>query len=120
MQTRSIIECIDLSKAYTRRTTALSDLNLNIGEGMSFGLLGENGAGKSTLVKLIMGFIIKQQPWRGRAGVEHHAHSAHSPANLLQHGRDGNHWLVGPRRAAVHGRLRGRIDGAGAVLDAQA
>lgn len=66
MQSRPVIECIDLSKAYTKRTTALSNLNLSIGEGMSFGLLGENGAGKSTLVKLIMGFIF---PTAGRVRV---------------------------------------------------
>jgi len=78
MQSRPSIECNDLSKAYTKRATALSDLNLSISEGTS------------------------------------------SPANLLRHGRDGNHWLVGPRRAALHGRLHGRIDCAGPVLDAQA
>ena len=53
----SIIECIDLTKTYSRRVTALRNLTLNIDEGTSFGLLGENGAGKSTLVRIIMGFI---------------------------------------------------------------
>jgi ABC-2 type transport system ATP-binding protein len=53
----SIVECIDLSKTYGKRVTALHNLNLIISEGTSFGLLGENGAGKSTLVKLLMGFI---------------------------------------------------------------
>lgn len=53
----SIIECIDLTKTYGRRVTALRNLTLNINEGTSFGLLGENGAGKSTLVRIIMGFI---------------------------------------------------------------
>jgi ABC-2 type transport system ATP-binding protein len=52
-----IIECIDLTKTYSRRVTALRNLTLNINEGTSFGLLGENGAGKSTLVRIIMGFI---------------------------------------------------------------
>jgi ABC-2 type transport system ATP-binding protein len=52
-----VVECIDLSKTYSRRVTALHNLNLTISEGTSFGLLGENGAGKSTLVKLLMGFI---------------------------------------------------------------
>ena len=49
----SVIECVEVSKAYSKRVTALKNLTLNISEGMSFGLLGENGAGKSTLVKLI-------------------------------------------------------------------
>ncbi len=52
-----VIECIDLTKTYSRRVTALRNLTLNINEGTSFGLLGENGAGKSTLVRIIMGFI---------------------------------------------------------------
>src|SRR2546423_5320934 len=42
------IECVDLTKTYGRRVTALRNLTLTIPEGTSFGLLGENGAGKST------------------------------------------------------------------------
>jgi len=53
----TVIECIELSKTYSRRVTALNNLTLTIDEGTSFGLLGENGAGKSTLVRIIMGFI---------------------------------------------------------------
>ncbi|MFL5690827.1 MAG: ABC transporter ATP-binding protein [Ktedonobacteraceae bacterium] len=53
----AIIECIELTKAYSKQVLALNNLNLSINEGTSFGLLGENGAGKSTLVKLLMGFI---------------------------------------------------------------
>jgi ABC-2 type transport system ATP-binding protein len=52
-----VIECVEVSKAYSKRVTALKHLTLNVSEGMSFGLLGENGAGKSTLVRLILGFI---------------------------------------------------------------
>src|SRR5579884_1381433 len=60
------IECIELTKTYGRRTTALHNLTLTIDEGTSFGLLGENGAGKSTLVRIIMGFIF---PSSGRIAV---------------------------------------------------
>lgn len=52
-----VIECIDLTKSYGLRVTALNNLTLTINQGTSFGLLGENGAGKSTLVRMIMGFI---------------------------------------------------------------
>jgi len=52
-----VIECIDLTKSYGLRVTALNNLTLTIEQGTSFGLLGENGAGKSTLVRMIMGFI---------------------------------------------------------------
>ncbi|HLG61172.1 MAG TPA: ABC transporter ATP-binding protein [Ktedonosporobacter sp.] len=53
----AVIECVELSKTYSRRVTALNNLTLIVDEGTSFGLLGENGAGKSTLVRIIMGFI---------------------------------------------------------------
>ncbi len=62
----SVIECVEVSKAYGKRITALKNLTLSIAEGTSFGLLGENGAGKSTLVRLIMGFIF---PTSGRVRV---------------------------------------------------
>ena len=51
------IECVDVTKIYEKRVTALSNLTLSIAEGEAFGLLGENGAGKSTLVRMLMGFI---------------------------------------------------------------
>ncbi|HLI08605.1 MAG TPA: ABC transporter ATP-binding protein [Ktedonobacteraceae bacterium] len=61
-----VIECVEVSKEYGKRITALKNLTLTISEGTSFGLLGENGAGKSTLVRLIMGFIF---PTSGRVRV---------------------------------------------------
>jgi ABC-2 type transport system ATP-binding protein len=70
------IECIELTKAYGSRVTALNNLTLTINQGTSFGLLGENGAGKSTLVRMIMGFIF---PTSGRLRVfgEEHVALAH-------------------------------------------
>ena len=44
----------NLSKTYANGVKALSNLSLEIGQGM-FGLLGPNGAGKSTLMKTIAG-----------------------------------------------------------------
>jgi ABC-type multidrug transport system ATPase subunit len=61
-----VIECVELTKAYSKRIVALNNLTLTINEGASFGLLGENGAGKSTLVRLLMGFIF---PTSGRVRV---------------------------------------------------
>lgn len=40
-----------------KRTTALSDLTLDVFEGESFGFLGQNGAGKTTTIKCILGLI---------------------------------------------------------------
>ena len=56
-----VIECINLTKSYGTRVTALNKLALTINQGDSFGLLGENGAGKSTLVRMIMGFIFPRR-----------------------------------------------------------
>jgi ABC-type branched-subunit amino acid transport system ATPase component len=52
-----VIECLELTKSYSTRITALNNITLTIASGTSFGLLGENGAGKSTLVRILMGFI---------------------------------------------------------------
>ena len=46
---------------------ALSDINLEIYPGQSFGLVGENGAGKSTLLKIIAGVI---KPTTGNIKVQ--------------------------------------------------
>ena len=62
----AVIECVELSKSYSRHVTALNNISLSIDEGSSFGLLGENGAGKSTLVRILMGFIF---PSSGRVRV---------------------------------------------------
>lgn len=66
-----IIECIDLTKAYGPRITALNNLSLTIEQGTSFSLLGENGAGKSTLVRMIMGFIFPTSGTLRVFGEEH-------------------------------------------------
>jgi len=44
----------------------LSDINLEITRGQSFGIIGENGAGKSTLLKILTGVI---SPSRGSVEV---------------------------------------------------
>jgi ABC-2 type transport system ATP-binding protein len=45
-----------VSKAYGK-TTALSDVSLEVRPGTCFGLLGPNGAGKSTLIRTIVGRV---------------------------------------------------------------
>lgn len=47
------IEITDLSQVYPNGKKALSDVNLEIGNGM-FGLLGPNGAGKSSLMRILV------------------------------------------------------------------
>ena len=52
------IEIKNLNKFYGKKQ-ALSDVNLNIEQGM-FGLLGRNGAGKTTLMKILSTLLIKK------------------------------------------------------------
>jgi ABC-2 type transport system ATP-binding protein len=51
----------NLSKIYKtswgKKKDTLSNINIQIDEGESFGFIGENGAGKSTTIKIIMGLV---------------------------------------------------------------
>lgn len=48
-----MIEIINLSKRYGKKTYALQDVHLTIGSGL-YGLLGPNGAGKTTLMRILV------------------------------------------------------------------
>ena len=62
----AILEARRLSKDYGS-TRALERLDLSIGAGEIFALLGANGAGKSTTIKLFLGFL---EPTEGQAMVD--------------------------------------------------
>ncbi len=57
-----------LTKDYGR-FRALDDLNLEVGSGEVFGLLGPNGSGKTTALRLLLGFL---RPTAGHAWVAGH------------------------------------------------
>jgi simple sugar transport system ATP-binding protein len=61
-----ILRVEHLSKNYGA-VTALTDINLRLGQGEVLGLIGDNGAGKSTLLKILCGF---QSPTSGRIVLE--------------------------------------------------
>lgn len=52
-----MLQAIDLTKRYEDGTLALDHLNLEIGQGEIFCLLGANGAGKTTTINLFLAFI---------------------------------------------------------------
>ena len=54
-----------LTKYYDRRRV-VDSLDLRVGQGLVYGLLGRNGAGKSTLIKMLLGMV---HPDCGRAEV---------------------------------------------------
>lgn len=58
-----MIELVHVSKAYTDKVTALSDINLKIEKGEFVSIVGPSGAGKSTLVKML---ICEEKPTSGK------------------------------------------------------
>ncbi len=54
--TESAILCQNVNKAYGRHQV-LTDINLNVEQGETVGLIGVNGAGKTTLVKCLLDFV---------------------------------------------------------------
>ncbi len=62
------IEISDLSMIYPNGKTALSGINLDIGNGM-FGLLGPNGAGKSSLIRIL---VTLMKPTTGSVRIDNY------------------------------------------------
>ena len=52
----SVIQCVDLIKAYGK-LKAIDHLSIEIEENKITGLIGRNGAGKTTLLKMIVGYL---------------------------------------------------------------
>ena len=61
----AVIETSALTKRYPGAVTALDQLTVRVGPGIT-GLVGANGAGKSTLIKILLGLLT---PTSGRAAV---------------------------------------------------
>ncbi len=68
------------ARALTRRfgeLTALGELDLDVGSGESFGLLGANGAGKTTFIRMVLGFLL---PSAGSVTVDGLSPTTHARA----------------------------------------
>jgi len=61
----SLIRIEGITKAF-ESNTALNDVNLHVGEGEIFGLVGPDGAGKTTLMRIVCGLI---KPDRGQVFI---------------------------------------------------
>src|SRR5512137_2146215 len=61
---KPLLKAEDLSKRYEDGILALDHLNLNVGAGEVYCLLGANGAGKTTAINLFLNFI---EPTSGQA-----------------------------------------------------
>jgi ABC-2 type transport system ATP-binding protein len=64
----AVIEARGLTKRYPPAVTALDQLSVAVGPGIT-GLIGANGAGKSTLIKILLGLLT---PTSGQAAVLGH------------------------------------------------
>lgn len=62
---KNVVETANLTKIYGN-FTAVSNLNLTIREGETYGFLGPNGAGKTTTLLILMGII---KPSKGEAKI---------------------------------------------------
>lgn len=67
--------------------TVLADINLELADSQSFGIIGENGSGKSTLIDAMAGKIF---PWKGKVSKPHYSEIELVPRDY------GFHRLVGP------------------------
>jgi ABC-2 type transport system ATP-binding protein len=64
-----MIECEGLTHSYGAAEPALAGLNLRIGTGECFGLIGANGAGKTTTIRILSTLLV---PTSGHARIAGH------------------------------------------------
>ncbi|MBL7942234.1 MAG: ATP-binding cassette domain-containing protein [Flavobacteriales bacterium] len=66
----TLLETKDLTKKFGR-LTAVNGLNLSVGEGQVFGMLGPNGSGKTTTLGMLLGVTVPTSgsfTWFGQSG----------------------------------------------------
>jgi ABC-type multidrug transport system ATPase subunit len=76
-----MIECLELTKTFGGRVTALDGLSLRAERGEVVGIAGPNGAGKSTLIALLLGYL---HPTAGTVRL-----GGQSPRRYVEHNRVG-------------------------------
>ena len=64
-----MIQIKHVTKQYNH-TTAVDDLNLEVGDGEIVGIIGHNGAGKSTTLKAISGLVRAERAQVSRGSIE--------------------------------------------------
>ncbi len=61
-----VIQTKSLTKVFGRKLTAVDGLDLSIGKGTVYGLIGRNGAGKTTTIRMLAGVM---RPTEGQAFI---------------------------------------------------
>ncbi len=106
----AVISVHDLVKVYRsrrRRLCALDGVDLHVGRGEVFGLLGANGAGKTTLVKILLGLT---RPTGGEVrirGADPARPGARLRVGYLPEGHRFPGYLSGIAALRLFGRLAG-------------
>lgn len=105
---RQAIRAEGLAKSFGK-TQALSGVDLEVPEGIVYGLLGQNGAGKTTTVRILATLL---QPDRGRAWVGGHEVAGHGEAVRRMIGLTGQYTaldeaLTATENLVLIGRLHG-------------
>ena len=57
MSYSSIVKTTSLTYRYSKGSTTLNDINLDIEKGCIYGFLGPNGSGKTTTLSLLLGLL---------------------------------------------------------------
>ena len=73
----------NVTSGYVEGIDILTDVSLEIKEGIITGMIGPNGAGKSTLLKAIFAFL---QPTAGKNSVRRSRDSKYSPLPIEMDG----------------------------------
>ena len=63
-----MIKIDGIKKSYDKSKSVLKGVNLEVGRGEIFGLLGANGAGKTTLIKIMR--IVETFYWTEKAWIK--------------------------------------------------
>jgi ABC-2 type transport system ATP-binding protein len=107
----SAVRTEGLSKRYGS-FYALTDLDLEVGEGEVVGFLGPNGAGKTTTIRLLLGLA---RPTRGKAeifGLDSATQTVDAHRRLSYVPGEANLWpsLTGEETLHLLGQVHGRVD----------
>jgi ABC-2 type transport system ATP-binding protein len=90
-----------------RRVRALAGVDLSVGAGEVFGLLGANGAGKTTLVKLLLGLAVPTGGSVRLRGRDPRQAACRSRVGYLPEGHRFPDYLSGTAALRLLGRLAG-------------